>query len=299
MDYPTLLSSSPTISPSATTPSLQPTAFTFPTPPPSTSSSPSYHTLPPANPDMISPPAPAAPSFAPPSGLDMSSHPLLPPVDEPLTAGTNSPSDQSSAVFVYPPAASQAPPPPQPCSAPPYGAAAPFAFPSVPPHMQNLSFPTVPPGQHLPNLSHQGQAPALAAPFPPSSFTHPPSSLPPPPFQPSSCLAVSSAGPPLPPAAHPQSLSTAVSSSYPSMEMGPIPPFNPPGPYRSEMVLHHPSLPSSAPPALYPAFSSYPLRLCQDPHSSLSIPLRHLYRHQHGHAHPQGSYLDMSTRAVY
>ncbi|KAM4715232.1 T-box transcription factor TBX6 [Anableps anableps] len=78
-------------------------------------------------------------------------------------------------------------------------------------------------------------------------------------------------------------------------------------PYCPEMVLHHQaflpqldaSLPSSTPPpALYPAFPSYPLRLHQDPHSSLSAPFRHLYRqHQQSHPHSQGSYI--SARAVF
>ncbi|KAE8284264.1 T-box transcription factor TBX6 [Larimichthys crocea] len=77
---------------------------------------------------------------------------------------------------------------------------------------------------------------------------------------------------------------------YPPVEIGAMTQFNPAAPYRPDMVLHHPSLlpqldpslpsslPTSTPPStLYPAFPSYPLRLCQDPHSSLSIPFRHLY----------------------
>ncbi|KAJ7984477.1 hypothetical protein DPEC_G00355230 [Dallia pectoralis] len=37
-----------------------------------------------------------------------------------------------------------------------------------------------------------------------------------------------------------------------------------------------------------------------DPRTSFPIPLRHMYRqHQHGPTHPQGSYLDMSGRAVF
>ncbi|XP_044193878.1 T-box transcription factor TBX6 [Thunnus albacares] len=366
IDYPSTLSSSPTLSSASSSPSLQQTSFTFPTPPPSNSSSPqpllsssspssnTYHTIPPPNPEMISPHTPTDTSFPPPSsscqsGLQdqMSAHSLL-SQGEPITSGNNSPNDQSSAAFIYPnilpanpdpapvhaqplPNQNQPPAPTLPCSLPTHGASTSFPFHSVPPHMQNLSFPNVSPSSahptlHLPNLSHQAQAPALAAAFPPpSSFTHPSSSLPHPPFQPSSCLAVSSSfqqssAPSLPPATHPQNLpnapaasSTSSTSSYPSVEIGTIPQFNPPAPYRPEMMLHHPSLlpqldpslpsclPSSAaPPTLYPAFSSYPLRLCQDPHSSLSIPLRHLYRqHQHGHAHPQGAYLDMSARAMF
>lgn len=214
-----------------------------------------------------------------------------------------------------------------PCSIPPHGGPTSFAFPSVPPHMPSLSYPSVPPSSthpalHLPNLSHQVQAPTRAAAFPPPSFTHPPSSLPHPPFQPSSGLAVSTSfqqsATPLPQTAqHPQNLpnpsASSSTSSYPPVDMSAIPQFNPAAPYRPEMVLHHPSLlsqldpslpsglPSSTPPStVYPAFTSYPLRLCQEPCSSLPIPFRHLYRqHQHSHAHPQGSYLDMSTRAVY
>ncbi|XP_071395795.1 T-box transcription factor TBX6 [Centroberyx affinis] len=225
----------------------------------------------------------------------------------------------------HPPVVSN-PAPFLPCSLPNHSAPPSFSFPSVPPPIQNLPFPNMSsspahPALHVQNLS-QAQAPSLAATFPPSSFTHPSSSLPHPPFQPSSCSAVSSgslppfqpsvsSAPSLPPAAHHQNLTSASApSSYPSVapvELGAIPQFNPGAPYLPEMMLHHPSLlpqldpsclPSSAaPPALYPAFSSYPLRLCQDPRSSLPIPLRHLYRqHQHGHAHPQGSYLDMSAR---
>ncbi|XP_039991807.1 T-box transcription factor TBX6 [Xiphias gladius] len=363
IDYPSILSSSPTLSSStSTTPSLQQTSFTFPTPPPSNSSSPqpllsssspsanAYNTIP----ETIGPHTPTVASFPAPSstcqsGLQdqISAHSLVTQPSqalqgEPITSGNNSPSDQSSAGFIYPnilptnpdPAPvsaqplfiqNQPPAPTLPCSLPTHGAPPSFAFPSVPPHMQNLSFPNVSPGPahpalHHPNLSHQAPAPSLAAAFPPSSFTHTSTSLPHPPFQPSSGLAVSSSfqqsvssAPPLPPTAHPQNLpnpsASSSTSSYPVVEIGGIPQFNPPAPYRPEMVLHHPSLlpqldpslPSSTPPpALYPAFPSYPLRLCQDPHSSLSIPFMHLYRqHQHGQAHAQGSYLDMSTRPVF
>uniref|UniRef100_A0A8C4DYQ0 T-box transcription factor 6 n=1 Tax=Dicentrarchus labrax TaxID=13489 RepID=A0A8C4DYQ0_DICLA len=357
IDYPSLLSASPTLSSSSTTPSLQQTSFTFPTPPPSNSSSPqpllsssspsAYHTMP----ETISPHTPTEASFpAPPStcqpGLQgqISAHSLLtqpsqPLQDEPISNGNNVPSDQSSAGFIYPNILSANPDPvttqPLPNQnhlpahslqwpLPTHGAPSSFSFPSVPPHMQNMSFPnpgSAHPALHLQNLSHQAQASSLAAAFPPSSFTHSSSSLSHPPFQPSSCLAVSSSfqqcATSLPPTAHPQNLpnpsTSSSTSSYPPVEISAIPQFNPAAPYRPEMVLHHPSLlpqldpslpsslPSSTPtPGLYPAFPSYPLRLCQDPHSSLSIPFRHLYRqHQHGHAHPQGSYLDMSTRAVF
>ncbi|KAK1881011.1 T-box transcription factor TBX6 [Dissostichus eleginoides] len=99
--------------------------------------------------------------------------------------------------------------------------------------------------------------------------------------------SISSATPSMPPTAYPQNLANPSNSSYPQVDISGIPQFNPAAHYRPEM-------------SLYSAFPSYPLRLCQDPHPSLSLPFRHLYRqHQHGHAHPQGSYLDMSTRAVY
>ncbi|XP_036937486.1 T-box transcription factor TBX6 [Acanthopagrus latus] len=342
IDYPSILASSPALSsPSSTTPSLQQTSFTFPTPPPSNSSSPqpllssspsanTYHTIP----EVISPHTPADASFsAPPSTCQSSLQGQI--LAQSLLAqpcGNNAPGDQSSAAFVdsniplAPVTAHQNQPAPiMHCSLPSHTAPASFAFASVPPHMQNLSFPNVPPSSahpalHLPNLGHQAQTPALAAAFPHSSFTHPSSSLPHPPFQPSSCLASSfqQSASSLPPTAHPQNMpnhstSSSTSSSYPPVEIGAIPQFNHNAPYRPEMVLHHPSLlpqldpslpsnlPTSNPPqSLYPAFPSYPLRICQDPHPSLSIPFRHLYRqHQHGHTHPQGSYLDMSTRAVF
>ncbi|XP_076008202.1 LOW QUALITY PROTEIN: T-box transcription factor TBX6 [Genypterus blacodes] len=298
IDYPHILASSPMLSSSSssTSPLLQQTTFTYPTltPPPSNSSSPqpllsppgTYHAIPPTNQELLSPHTPIQTAF-PPSCQDPMS--LL---GQPISSGNNSPTDQSSAVFTYPhlppgnpnpdPVTVQPLPnlpsnlgaPGLPCSFPAHGAAASFF-----PPMQNLSFPNVPPAQahhpalHLPNLS-QAQAPPLSSAFPPSSFTHPS-------FQTSSCLGVPQA-PSMPPPPHSQNL-TPASSSYPA-DIGAIPQYNPPAPYLSEMVLHHqpPSLPSClqssvAPPALYPAFPSYPLRLCQDPRSSLSIPLRHLY----------------------
>ncbi|XP_074476191.1 LOW QUALITY PROTEIN: T-box transcription factor TBX6 [Sebastes fasciatus] len=303
IDYPSILSSS---SSSTTTPSLQQTSFTFPTPPPSNSSSPqpllsssspsanTYHTIP----ETISPHTPTDASFsAPPSTCQsilqdqISVHSLLtgqPPQGEPITGGNNPPGDQSSAAFIYPnilpanpdpapvPAQflhnynHQLQPPSLPCSLPAHGAHTSFAFPSVPPHMQNLSFSNVSPSAalHLPNLSHQAQAA-----FPPSSFTHPSSSLPNH-FQPSSCLLAS-----MQPTAHPQNLPNPSTSSYPPVDLGAIPQFNPAAPYRPEMVLHHPSLLPQLDPSLpSSAFPSYPLRLCQEPHPSLSIPFRHLYR---------------------
>ncbi|KAM9816980.1 T-box transcription factor TBX6 [Neosynchiropus ocellatus] len=349
VNYPPILSSSPTLSSSSNSPSLQQTSFTFPTPPPSSSSSPQplltsgsppdFQTIGPSELDMISPHTPADSSFPPPapscqSGLqqDQMSHSLLSQSNqvEPLS-GNNSPDDQGSATFIYPnnPQGDLEPPPvtaqlpltqttpilpSQSYPTPTHGSSTSFGFPSVPSHIQNLTFPNMPsnkahPSLHLPNLTHQNQNPAIAASFP-SAFTHASSSLPHPSFQPSSCLAVPSA--PSLPAAHAPTMQTPSSSSYPPVDIAAMSQFNHPGSYRSEMMLHHPSLlpqlepslptclqSSAAHPNLYPAFPSYPLRLCQDPHSSLSIPLRHLYRHQHGHPHPQGSYLDMSTRAVF
>lgn len=344
VDYPAILSSPPTItSPSSTTPSLQQTSFIFPTPPPSISSSPQ-----PLLPSTCSSPSSASyrgvtetaglssPSDAMfaaevPAGL-LLSEPLQ---VEPVPAENHEPSAQSSAVFAYPnvyplnaaPAASRPLSNPVqpgcwlPRSRPAHGGPTSFAFPSITPHMQSLSFQNVPPNSphptlHLPSLNHQTQASALAAAFPPCSLTHPSSPLPHPPFQPS-CLPVTpSFQQPTTTlsqtAQHPQKLSSlpsSTSSSYPPADVSAIPQFNPAATYCPERVLHHPSLldpsltstlPSStSPPALYPAFPSYPLRLCQEPHSTLSVPFRHLYRRQHGAAHPQGSYLDVSTRGVF
>uniref|UniRef100_A0A672JLT1 T-box transcription factor 6 n=1 Tax=Salarias fasciatus TaxID=181472 RepID=A0A672JLT1_SALFA len=205
------------------------------------------------------------------------------------------------------PTQSQPPPSGLQCSLPSHGSSPSFTF---PPHMQNLSFSNVSHNPvhaalHLPNLGHQA--------FAPPSFTHPSPSLSHPPFQPSSCLAVSSslqhsvtAAGPLPNLPNPPP-SCPPTSSYPPVELGAIPQFNPAPPYHPEMVLHRPSLlpqldpalPSSTPPpALYPAFPSYPLRLRQDPHPSLPVPFRHLYR-QHQHGRSQGPYLDVGARAVF
>lgn len=350
MDYAPIVSSSPP----STTPSLQQTSFTFPTPPPSNSSSPqpllsssspsasTYHGVT----EAIGLNTPTETTFAPVSADlqdQMSAHPLLsepghPLQVEPIATENNEPGDQNSSAFVYSNMLSSntalgvahplpntfQPAPSLPCSLPTHGGPTSFAFPSVPPHMQSLSFPNVSPSSvhpalHLPNMSHQAKAPTLTASFPPCSFTHPPSSLSCPPFQTSSCLAVSSsfhqsANTLQQTAQHPQNLpNSSTSSSYPPVDAGAIPQFNHGAPYRPERVLQHPSLlsqleqpltstlPSSTPPAaLFPAFPSYPLRLCQEPRSSLSIAFRHLYRqHQHGPTHPQGSYLDVSTRAVY
>ncbi|KAK5607176.1 hypothetical protein CRENBAI_006453 [Crenichthys baileyi] len=302
------------------TPSLQQTSFNFPTPPPSDSSSPSsgtFHTVP----GMVSPHTPAAfgaTSNTFPSDLqDQTSPHSQGQQGEPDTDGSTGPMVQTSGAFTYPnvlpmntdteykPLAASLP-----CSLPFNGAGTSFALPSIPQQMQTVSFPTVTPSPTLsfPNLSHQSAAPFL----PPSSFPHSSSSLPHHSFPPSSCLAVSSSfQQPLTSAALPQTQphpsSCSYTYSYPPAGVSAIPQFTPAPPYRPEMVLHRQallpqldaSLPSSTPPpALYPTFPSYPLRLHQDPHSSLPAPFRHLYRqHQQSYPHSQGSYI--SARAVF
>uniref|UniRef100_H2TBP1 T-box transcription factor 6 n=1 Tax=Takifugu rubripes TaxID=31033 RepID=H2TBP1_TAKRU len=345
--YPSILSSSPTItSPISTTPLLQQTSFIFPTPPPSSSSSPqpllpstcsspsadSYHGVT----ESVSQTTPSEATFAAVPADLLLSQPLQ---VEPVPAENHELSDQSSAVFAYPniylsnpaPATSHPlansnqPAPSLSWSLPAHGGPTSFAFPSVPPHMQGLSFQNVTPNSshpslHLQNLSHQAPSSALAAAFPACSFTHPSSSLPHPPFQPSSHLTVTpsfqqSTTTLSQTVQHPQKPTnpSSTSSSYPPVDVGAIPQFGHGAPYRTERALHHssllsqldPTLPSTLtsstpPPALYSAFPSYPLRLCKEPHSSLTIPFRHLYRqHQHGPSHPQGSYLDVSTRGVF
>uniref|UniRef100_A0A8C2J044 T-box transcription factor 6 n=1 Tax=Cyprinus carpio TaxID=7962 RepID=A0A8C2J044_CYPCA len=107
---------------------------------------------------------------------------------------------------------------------------------------------------------------------------------------------------------HPQFPSS--SNAYPAVaptEIGTFSQLSSAAPYLPDMVLHPSLLPSldsslssSAPPSLYNPFPSYSLRLCQDPRSSLHLPLRHIYRQpQHAHAHGQGSYFDLSGRAVF
>nr|XP_055031426.1 T-box transcription factor TBX6 [Misgurnus anguillicaudatus] len=103
---------------------------------------------------------------------------------------------------------------------------------------------------------------------------------------------------------------TASSNAYPAVaptEIGTFSQVNSAAPYLPDMILHpsllpplDPSLTSSAPPSLYNPFPPYSVRLCQDPRSSLHLPLRHIYRQpQHAHAHGQGSYFDLGGRAVY
>ncbi|XP_051925355.1 T-box transcription factor TBX6 [Hippocampus zosterae] len=245
VDYPAVLSSSPTLS-ATTSPSLQQSAFTFPTPPDSSSSSssPSYQTESPSNPE-------ADGSLS--SCQSQRQMSLLMQQDD-----SPPPSQQTSEAFIYPnglPSNPQLQPPP---GAPP----APFALPP-PAQMQSLSFPS-----HFSNMSPPHQASGLSVAFPRPSCALP--------FPPSSCFASTP---------HPPNLNNGT-PSHASVELGAIPQ------YRSDMMLHHPSLLPQLEPALpippaaptmYPgAFSSYPIRLRQDPHPSLSIPLRPLYRHQQG-----------------
>ncbi|KAM4526671.1 T-box transcription factor TBX6 [Fundulus diaphanus] len=299
------------------TPSLQQTSFSFPTPPPSDSSSPSSGTFL-LDPGTVSPHTPAAfsaTSSTCPSNLqDQTSPHSQGHQGEPDAAGSN------GAAFTYPNVLPMNSDPEYqplgtsvPCSVPANGSCHSYALPSLPQQMQTLAFPSVNPSSALnfSNRSHQAAAPSLPAAFPPpTSFPHSSSSLPHPSFPPSSCLAVpSSFQQSLTSAALPQAhpSSSSYTCSYPPAGVSAIPQFAPAPPYRSDMVLHRQallpqldsSLPSSnPPPALYPAFPSYPLRLHQDPHSSLSAPFRHLYRqHQQSHPHSQGSYIN--ARAVF
>uniref|UniRef100_A0A8D3B266 T-box domain-containing protein n=1 Tax=Scophthalmus maximus TaxID=52904 RepID=A0A8D3B266_SCOMX len=216
------------------------------------------------------------PSLAIPDPLDTSNpQPSLPPIDYPSIL-SSSPTLSSSSSASTTPSLQQTT----------------FTFPTPPPSNSSSPQPLLSSSSSSPSADTYHTIPGTISPHTPTEASFPaPSST----------------------SAHPQNFANAPMSSstspYPSVEMGAIHQFNPPAPYRPEMILHHPSLlpqldpslPSSTPPpALYSAFPSYPLRLRQDPHSSLSIPFRHLYRqHQHGHAHPQGSYLDMGTRPVY
>uniref|UniRef100_A0A8C7JKU5 T-box transcription factor 6 n=1 Tax=Oncorhynchus kisutch TaxID=8019 RepID=A0A8C7JKU5_ONCKI len=375
-DYPSILSSSPTLPSSTTSPSLQQTSFTYPTVPISTSSSPkpllsstSCQSILPSIPQqgLLSPHTPtntSFPSLPPPSCQPIqqngvTTHSMLTPPNQtpPLlvfnpTAYPYPNLPLSNVIQTTPPSlfnlsspsTSQSHPVPSlPYSLSSHSAPLSYPFPSLPSSLsscssvQNWTLPNASSGSvhsvSIP-IPTQIQAPSVGSSFLPSSFTHPPSSLPNPVYQPSSCSAIPSVSvasfqpsasshiPPfsltnhsLPPTACLQN-QTTTPSSYPPIaptEIGSFSQFNSGAPYLPEMVLHHPSLlppldpslsscvsSSSTPPALYPPFSSYPLRLCQDPRSSFPIPLRHMYRqHQHGHTHAQGSYLDMSGRAVF
>lgn len=109
-----------------------------------------------------------------------------------------------------------------------------------------------------------------------------------------------------PASTHPQCPSS--SNAYPAVapsEIGSFSQLNSAAPYLPDVVLHPSLLPSldsslssSAPPSLYNPFPSYSLSLCQDPRSSLHLPLRHIYR-QPQHAHAQGSYFDLGARAAF
>ncbi|XP_051969211.1 T-box transcription factor TBX6-like [Xyrauchen texanus] len=108
--------------------------------------------------------------------------------------------------------------------------------------------------------------------------------------------------------AHPQC--SVSSNAYPAVaptEIGTFSTLNSTAPYLPDMVLHTSLLPpldpshsTTAQPSLYNPFPSYSLRLCQDPRSSMHLPLRHIYRQpQHSHTHGQGSYFDLGGRSVF
>ncbi|XP_037546927.1 T-box transcription factor TBX6 [Nematolebias whitei] len=273
VDYPSLLPA---------TPSLQQSSFTFPTPPPSDSSSPHLLSSSPSNAYNTLSETPHAPaSFrAPPNACRSNLHP---------SAGSHTQHSQllqdeaaSSAAFIYPNVLQMNPDPAagttqtfvnqhQPHSA--VNSSSSFCtFPPVAQQMQTLSLPSASPS---PALSLPTSAPCL----PPSSFPH--SS-----FQPSSCLAVTSA-------AHQNIPSPSTSSytcSYPPVEIGAIPHLSPAGPYRPNLL---PQLDQSLRSSTFP---SYPLHLRQGPHASLSNPFSHLYR-QPQHPHSQRPY--MPTRTMF
>ncbi|CAL1599387.1 unnamed protein product [Knipowitschia caucasica] len=285
-----------TLSPTSTsTPALQQTTFTFPTPPHSNSSSPlPVADTPPAYSYACDLENAAITSYSAPNPAcdHMSANSLLnQPTIDPMT--NSSINDPTPPEYAYPHFLSTNPnsiqalsnqnqlhSPSLSCSFPVYNnPLQSFAF---PPPMQNLAFPnmTANPSHalHLPNLNHQPQPP-----FPPSSFTH--SALSHPQFQaPSNSQTLSNASAP------------HNATSYPPVELGAIPQFSSGAPYRPDIVRHHPALlsqldlPTAASnPAMYSTFSPYP---------HLPLPLRHLYR-QHQHANTQGPYLDMGARAVY
>ncbi|KAL2101814.1 hypothetical protein ACEWY4_003575 [Coilia grayii] len=279
----------------------------------------------PAGSNLTAAPAPAIPdpnhptSFLPsvssvPSSVSMTIHQAAPPVSFPLPCA---PSAVQSYSIPHPnPTQTHNPIPSHPFSS------LPPSIPSCPPLHPSLPNP----GPGIPNPAQI--QPGYPTAFPASSFPHIPaassnptqiascSMIPSQTFQPlplPSSAPAHHPSPSLPPAAYPQyQAGAATAASYPAVPSAdgatyPGAQFNPGAPYLPEMVLHSsllpsidPSLSSSAPPALYPSFSSYPLRLCQDPRSSFHIPLRHIYRQpQHAHPHSQGSYLDMSGRAVF
>uniref|UniRef100_A0AAY4DGW7 T-box domain-containing protein n=1 Tax=Denticeps clupeoides TaxID=299321 RepID=A0AAY4DGW7_9TELE len=208
---------------------------------------------------------------------------------------------------------------PAPVSNQTHNPTAPYPFPSLNSSVSSCPPPHPPLTNAAPGIPNQPQMqPNYAQSFPAPTFSHitPPTAnpsqipscpvIPPQSFQPPTTHL-----PPhsLPPASYSQFPPSVSSNAYPtvaSSEIG-FPQFNHSAPYLPEMVLHSallppmdPSVPSSAPPALYPALASYPLRLCQDPRTSFHIPLRHIYRQpQHPHTHSQGSFLDMGGRTVF
>ncbi|KAG9267397.1 T-box transcription factor TBX6-like [Astyanax mexicanus] len=202
----------------------------------------------------------------------------------------------------------------------------PTTIPSGPHLFQNLAMP--PTGSShavpaIPNMAHF--QPTIPQSLSASTFSHippqcnsNPTQIPPQTFMP---VQASHPTPHLPPHSALQNHSlppapthtqyTANPNAYPAVaasEVGSFSQMNPPpAPYLPDVVLHPSLLPpldhplsSSAPPARYNPFPSYPLRLCQDPRTSFHLPLRHIYRQpQHVHPHSQGPYLDLGGRAAY
>ncbi|NP_705952.2 T-box transcription factor TBX6 [Danio rerio] len=184
-----------------------------------------------------------------------------------------------------------------------------YPFPTpIPPGPHPLQSLTLPSSCSIPNTSQ------IQSTFPQSyhnpSFSHIP------PQMANHSQITSQSFPPLQTSSAPQLLSQSSthpqcpppSNAYPAVaptEIGTFPQLNSAAPYLPDVVLHpsilpslDPSLSSSAPPSLYNPFPSYSLRLCQDPRSSLHLPLRHIYR-QPQHAHGQGSYFDLGGRTVF
>ncbi|XP_067285305.1 T-box transcription factor TBX6 [Pseudorasbora parva] len=191
-----------------------------------------------------------------------------------------------------------------------------YPFPSAPHPLQNLTLPSSSSIHNVPVIPNPTQIQStFTQSYPNPSFPHIPAqagnlsqitnqSFPP--FQTSNTSHLNPSVPPI--SNHPQCPTS--SNAYPSVapsEIGTFSQLNSAAPYLPDMVLHpsllppfDPSLSSSAPSSLYNPFPSYSLRLCQDPRSSLHLPLRHIYRQpQHSHAHGQGPYFDLGGRAVF
>ncbi|XP_051771649.1 T-box transcription factor TBX6 [Ctenopharyngodon idella] len=191
----------------------------------------------------------------------------------------------------------------------------PFAtsIPSAPHPFQSLTLPPSSSIHGVPAIPNPTQIqPTFPQSYPNPSFPHIPPQVGNPnsqSFPPIQTSSTSQLNPTVPPISnHPQCPTS--SNAYPSVaptEIGTFSQLNSAAPYLPDMVLHpsllppfDPSLSSSAPPSLYNPFPSYSLRLCQDPRSSLHLPLRHIYRQpQHSHAHSQGPYFDLGGRAVF